>query len=162
MKGAIRIPLWLQLLACAGITWAVWLKFGTFAFAFCAPLLGAVLARPIYDLVAAGYGKSREMALRDRQGRHFDFRGHAIDVVEDDDDHRWLRVRDVRKVVPGLVRDEVLQQRFGERAQALPPSRDFRIRVDALLEHLRSASEPATVKFKVWLEREVLMPSGHG
>jgi hypothetical protein len=162
VKAPIRIPLWLQLLACAGITWAVWRVFGKFAFVFCAPLLGAVLARPIYDLVAAAYGKSRELALRDSHGRHFEYRGHAIDVVDDEDAHRWLRVRDVRKVMPGLVRDEVLQQRFGERAQALAPSRDFRIRADALLEHLRSANEPTAVKFKVWLERVVIMPSGHG
>jgi hypothetical protein len=162
MKGSVRIPLWLQLLATAGITWAVWLKFGKFAFVFCAPLLGAVLARPIYDTVAVGYRKSREMALRDRQGRHFAYRGNAIDVVEDVDAHRWLRARDVRKVIPGLVRDEVLQQRYPARAQVVAPSPGFRIRADALLEHLRTAADPATVKFKVWLEREVLMPSGHG
>ena len=118
-----------------------------------------LLARPIYELVAHSARAAKEHALADVQGRYFVHRGVPVDIVEDDDEHRWVRVRDLRKLVPGLPRDEVLQRLFPDRAGAVPPAPDFRIRADALAEHLRAARDPAAVKLKVWVEREVLLGS---
>jgi hypothetical protein len=156
LKIAIRFAL------CAAVTWLMWQKFGIFAVVFCAPLFGVALARPLIDLFASTHGTSKAIALRHVQGRYFQHRGHGIDIAEDDESHRWLSVADARKAITGLPRDEVLQHQFGERVGRLEPADMLRIRADALVESLLKSRDPDGVKFKVWLEREVIHPSGHG
>ena len=160
MREWLKIPVRLGL--CVAVTWAMWQGFGVFAVVFCAPLFGVALARPIIDLFAASHGASKAMALRHVQGRYYQHRGHGIDIAEDDDAHRWLCIADARKAVSGLPRDEVLQHQFGERVGRLAPADAMRIRADAMVECLQKARDPDGVKFKVWLEREVIHPSGKG
>jgi hypothetical protein len=83
-------------------------------------------------------------------------RGRRIDIAEDADRLRWLLTSDVRKVLTGLPRDEVLAKQFGERAGKVEDAAGFRIRADALADYLRKSQDAASVKFKVWLDREVL------
>ncbi|MBC5764967.1 hypothetical protein [Ramlibacter albus] len=153
LKILIRVPL------CVLATWLAWRALGTIAFAFCAPIFGVALARPLIDLFSEGHGRTREWALRDVQGRFYEHHGNRIDIAEDDEDDRWLLAADVRKIIAGLPRDEVLQKQYPERAAAIGEKPVFRIRADALLEYLRKATDPASVRFKVWLEREVVFPS---
>lgn len=155
-KIAIRFTL------CVAVTWAMWQVYGIFALVFAAPLFGLALARPIIDLVASSHGTSKAFALRKVQGRYYQHRGHGIDIAEDDEDFRWVLMADARKAVPGLPRDEVLQLQFGERFGRLAQSDGLRIRADALAESLARARDPDGVKFKVWLERDVIKPSGKG
>lgn len=152
----------IRLALCVALTWAVWQKFGIFAVLFCAPAFGVALARPLIDLVASSHGSAKAMALRKVQGRYYQHRGHGIDIAEDDEDYRWVLLADARKVVPGLPRDEVMQRQFGDRVGRLAASDAMRIRADALAEHLQKARDPDGVKFKVWLERDVIHPSGKG
>jgi hypothetical protein len=130
--------------------------FGIFAVVFGAPLLGALVARPLIDLFAEMGYAGKSAALAGVQGRWFSHKGQRIDVAEDDDDARWLLVSDVRKIVTGLPRDEVLGRQFGDRTGVVPDVEGFRIRADALNEYLLKSQDSAAVKFKVWLEREVL------
>jgi hypothetical protein len=145
-----------RVLLCAFATWVMWHWLDVVALVVAAPLLGVALARPIIDIVAESHHSTKALALQGLQGRHFSHRGHMLDIAEDDDDQRWLLLADVRKVVAGLPRDEVLQRQFGDRTSVMPPAEGLRIRADALADYLVKSTDTASLKFKVWLDREVL------
>lgn len=146
-----------RLLLCAGVAWAISRSQGpALALVFTAPLLGLALRRPILDLLAGAVTKTRELALADVEGRFHAFRGIAIDVVHDEDERPWVLVRDVRKVLPGMPRDAVLQQMLRERVGDVPGWPGLRIRADALEQQLRAATDPQAIRFKEWLGRDVL------
>lgn len=146
----------IRVLLCAGVTWVMWHWLELSAVVVAAPLLGVALARPIIDLVAESHHANKTLALQSLQGRHFSHRGYRLDIAEDDDEQRWLLLADVRKVVAGLPRDEVLQRQFGDRTTVMPPDDGLRIRADALADYLLKSTDAASLKFKIWLDREVL------
>ena len=146
----LRSALWLAL------AWYASQKIGLIAFPLMSPLLGALLARPIMDFVEETHYAGKAAALADVQGKFWMHRGWRIDIAEDADNLRWLLTADVRKVLPGLPRDEVLGKQFGDRAGNVDDAEGFRIRADALAEYLRKSHDLATMKFKAWLDREVL------
>lgn len=146
-----------RLLLCAGVAWAMSRTLGpALALVFTAPLLGLALRRPILDLLAGAVAKGKELALADVEGRFHAFRGIPIDVVHDEDERPWVLVHDVRKVLPGLPRDAVLQQMLRERVGEVPGWAGLRIRADALEQQLRAATDPQAIRFKEWLGRDVL------
>jgi hypothetical protein len=139
--------------------WIGWRLFGPFGLIFAAPVVGVSLARPLIDLVGSGYHGAREVALQEFQGRNFEHRGHRMDIAEDAEGHCWILLDGARKAVPGLPRDAVLQRLCGERLQRCGEPKGLRIRADALIEQLAKAIDADGVKFKVWLEREVVAPA---
>jgi hypothetical protein len=50
----------------------------------------------------------------------------------------------------------VLQRQFGDRAGVVEDFAGFRIRADALAEYLRKSTDAGSLRFKQWLDREVL------
>jgi hypothetical protein len=146
-----------RLALCLGVLYALWPTWGLFAVIVpFAPLLAISLARPILDLMEEMNLAGREFALKDMQGKHWMHRGMRLSIEEDGERMRWLLADDVRKLVPGLPRDEVLQRQFGDRTGVLEEVEGFRIRGDALAEYLLKATDTSSLKFKIWLDRQVL------
>lgn len=71
----------------------------------------------------------------------------------------WLRLADIRKVMPALVSDGVLRQLLGSHVRPLPPERIVRVHAEAFLAHFKQATELDTLKFMQWIERTVVFPS---
>ncbi|HMA10203.1 MAG TPA: hypothetical protein VKP68_20145 [Ramlibacter sp.] len=149
----------LRTLACAVVTYGMWLKFGTVSLVVCAPLFGVALARPIVDLLEEAAHATTRAAFRDVDGRHFHYRGILVDVVEDADSYRWMRLADVRKIVTGLPADPVLRNLFPEGLREATASKAVCIKAEALLQYLQKATDPGTLRFKHWVEREVVFPA---
>lgn len=153
----------LRLAACAAWTWLLVQKFDVaLGIVFSAPAWGIAFARPLIDFFAAAPYAAKRHALADLQGRNYEHRGMRIDIVEDDDGWRWVRTEDARKVLQGMPGDRALQLQWGDRFDPGDDDRPPRLRADALRETLLKSQEPAGLKFKVWLEREVIFPSGKG
>lgn len=113
----------LRLLACGAVSYGAWLAIGPIGLVWCAPLFGAALARPLLEAVGHGHRLLRARVYRDVEGRHHAYQGISIGVALDDDGQPWLRLADVRKVLPGLPRDEALRLILGAQLQPLPPDR---------------------------------------
>lgn len=156
----VLLTIVLRVLACAFATYLLWRKFGTVSFVICAPLFGVALARPILDLLEESARAVRRAAFRGLDGRHFQFKGIRLEVVEDADSYRWLRLVDVRKIVTGLPADQVLRTLLPEGLQELGAAKAVCIKAEALLQYLQKATDPTTLRFKLWLEREVVFPAG--
>ena len=64
------------------------------------------------------------MAFRDVDGRHFVYKGTPLDVIDDTDSYRWLRLADVRKIVTALPADRVLRSLHPEGLQDMSSAKD--------------------------------------
>lgn len=149
----------LRLLLCAAVIMPVWWWVGPAGLALTAPLVGVALARPLLDLISQTRALIRERAYAATEGRHYAYKGVPIDVLEGVDGHRWLRVSDVRRLVPGLASDAALAKAHAERLlrRGAPPT--AYLQDDALLQQLAGASAPATLRFRLWVERDIVFPA---
>jgi hypothetical protein len=152
----ILLSIFLRTVFCAIVAFYAVKMIGAFAVAVAVPLFGMLMARPLIDLVAESSYASKAAALASVQGKWWMHRGHRIDIAEDIENVRWLLASDVRKILKGLPRDEVLEKQFGERAGPVETFDGFRIRADALGEYLLKSTDTPSLKFKVWLDREVM------
>jgi hypothetical protein len=120
--------------------------------------LGALaLARPIVEVASDARHTLRRAALGDLQGRFYAFHGRPLQVLEDDDHRRWVRVNDVRAIVGFTTTDGALAlsypsgfRRIGEAGY---------LSDEALLVHLAREPAPAALKLRHWAEREVTHPA---
>ena len=156
-----RVPLSvaLRLAACAGVAWLAWRWNGAVGLVTCAPLFGIALARPILDGIGWSVRRAKQAVYRDVEGRHFVHMGNSMDIVEDSAHHRWLRLTDVRKVIHKLPSDEVLGHLFPDGVRQWESPATTRIEAEALSQYLKKSTDTSSLKFKVWLEREVAFPA---
>jgi hypothetical protein len=158
MPRILAIAAFRLLLGCAA-AYLFWRVLGPVGLAVSAPVFGVLLAKPIFEFSAELRGFTKALAYADLQGRYFEYRGARFKIVEDEWHHRWIRVKDVRKLVPRLPRDAVLRKQFPDALRDEPTVNGSVIRADALLGYLGQSTEGDSVKFRNWLEREVARPA---
>jgi hypothetical protein len=147
----------LRLVLVAAATALVYRWFGVIA-AMLAACLGAVVLSPAIVAAASDVRHAlRHAALRDIQGRHYAFHGRPVQVLEDDDHRRWVRVDDVRALVGFTASDGALAlsypsgfRRIGEAGY---------LSDEALLIHLSREPGAAALKLRHWAEREIAHPA---
>lgn len=149
----------LRVLAGCLVAAMFWHLLGAFGLAMSAPLFGALLARPLLELISEIRTSTRALAFADVKGQYFEHRGMRLRVVEDERHHRWVGVNGVRRIVPGLPRDAVLHRQFPDGVRDEPAAGGTVIHADALLAYLGRANEVESVKLRNWLEREVVRPA---
>lgn len=148
-----------RLAVCALVSGTAWRLGGPVPAVISLPLIGILLAGPLIELASQLRHQLRAAALHEVEGRHYAYRGRTIRVQEDERCHRWLHAGDLRAVL-GADAAQALRARtpaeawrnFGRPAQP-------HIQAEALLTHLERARQPATGKFRHWLERDVAFPA---
>jgi hypothetical protein len=143
----------------SAFAYGLWRAFGASGLVFAAPLFGVLLARPLIDLAGDLGRATRGLALDDIEGRHYAFKGLHIEVAEDADGRRWLRAADVRKAVPGLPADASLLHLYPAGTRRAGRRRAVGVEAETLWQALDRSSEAQTLKFRLWLEREVILPA---
>lgn len=103
---------------------------------------------------------ARALIWRREQGRHHAFAGLSL-RVRDDGRHAWIAGEDLRRVLDSRDPDDVLAARVAGKWR-----RDddgvLWLRVDAVVDHLAQAPgrmDPRTLRFRHYLDREVLFPA---
>jgi hypothetical protein len=148
----------LRLACCLAASWTLWQVMGPIGLVTTAPLYGVLLARPILELASRTRYLARQRVFTDIEGRHFVHRGLSIDIVEDDDHFRWIRLSDVKKLLPALPRQAVLEAQFPGQVRIDASAREARILAEALLAYLAKSTEPDSIRFRNWIERDVVVP----
>jgi len=148
----------LRLVLCACATALVW-RLGAGPRIASIALYGLLLAKPLIDLASELRHQYRRLHWRDAEGRHYSFRGRAIDVQVDVDHRRWVRLADVRDAAGFTASDATLRVTYpgAWRAWGRPPQPY--LREDALVVHLAKERSPAAAKFRHWAEREIAFPA---
>jgi hypothetical protein len=132
---------------------------GPIGIVLAAPVFAALLAKGFLDSLIGGRRVARAAIYADVQGRYYAFKGVSISVTEDAVGYRWLRVKDIRRVLPDFPRDATLNHIEPERTACVVEGSDLSIRSDALLQWLSKAHSDVGIRFKVWVERKVHFPS---
>lgn len=149
----------LRLLLCAACSWLVWHIGGLGAMVGTAPLYGLLLARPLIDLASALRHQSRALLWRSVEGRHFEFRGLAVQVLEDDERRRWIRAADVRRIVGHTASEGALALSYPTGWRMLGKPAQAHFSEDALLTHLSKETSADSLRFRQWVEREIAFPA---
>ena len=124
------------------------------------PAVALALAPLVVGFLAASVRAVREVAYRDIQGKHFAYKGHRFRIQQDLTGNRWVRVRDIRGVVPDFPRDQVLVRMATDAIARPEGERDLYFQAGALDDYLSRSHAGATIRFRNWLEREVIFPAG--
>jgi hypothetical protein len=124
-----------------------------------APLYGVALARPLLDLASEVRHRTRAAVWKPLEGRHYAYRGIPVQVLEDDQHCRWVRVADVRRIVGFTASDGALALTYpsGWRVMGQPAQPHFRD--DALIVHLSKERSAEALRLRHWAEREVAFPA---
>ena len=125
------------------------------------PLWAVAFARPLLDGAGQLWRWRRVAAWHQVEGRHYQYRQHPLEVREDAQRRRYLRLSRVRGVLRDLARDEVLARRYPQ--ACLPGAEGLAgtglwLEDAALMDLLAPAQDPATRRFRARLQREVLQP----
>jgi len=155
----LAVSIILRLSFCAFVTWLAWRAIGNVAFATCAPLFGALLARPLIDAFSNARQVLREQALKGIAGRHYAYRGNPVDVIQDGACQRWLRTADVRRIVRDLPDDAVLHRVYPSACMRAGRPETLYLLDAALADFLGKAREVGTRSFLRWLQRDVIFPA---
>jgi hypothetical protein len=134
---------------------------GSFALAvvFSAPIVGLSARYWLPGLLGGSVRAVRQLAYRDIEGRHYEFKGRAMMVREDLDGDRWVRTQDIQKVLAGFPRDAVLRQMFPEALGQAEARHGLFLRAQALDSYLERNQDDIAVRFRHWLQREVIFPA---
>lgn len=151
-------PLVLLALCSAVLAW-VGSRFGAFAVLVGSLPVAAILARPLINLAFLTREKVREDIWLPEHGAWYAFRDMRIHVVEDDQGHRWIPVRDVRRIVPLTVADGTLRALFKDRSGSVGDERVLHLRSDALVEYLSRSTDDTMLRFRTWVDRTVTEPA---
>lgn len=149
----------LRLLICSVVSYGLWRLLGPVGLATSAPLFGLAFAKPLFELMAGFRDLAKARSLKDVQGMHFSFRGITIHILQDELHQRWVRLADVRKVLPTLPRDVVLLKKYGDRVAGADAPLTASIEADTLRLHLAHATDDTALRFRNWLERDVCRPA---
>lgn len=144
------------LLVCSCFSGAAYYFFGAVGLVLSLPLLGILLSRIIIDFVDEMRLVAKHAALHSVNGSFYSFQGVAIKVIEDDDYCQWVAAEEVRKIVGSGAPDRLLAQTYpdGWCVMGKPPK--GYLRDDALLLYLAKETSLRGIKFKVWVERNIV------
>jgi hypothetical protein len=155
----ILATLALRLAVCIGISWAVWHWFGPVSMVPTLGLFGILLARPLLDLAGALRDGMKHAQLAAVEGRHYAFRGRGVQVLDDDDRRRWVRLADVRAIVGFTATDGALAIAYPGGVRRLGRPAETHVSEEALLTHLAKERAPEAARLRSWVEREIVFPA---
>jgi hypothetical protein len=147
-----------QIALCAAVFALIGYRLGASAAVLTSPLLAAAIARPVMNLIANFRHNVRAHVLLPVHGQHYAFKGITIHVIEDDDRCRWIPLADVRKVAGMTANDGALAVTYPERFARMGSPPQPHLRDDALVEHLGKENNPVALRFRTWVERDVIFP----
>ena len=132
--------------------------FGAFGLVYGMPVL-AICAMPTIDLLAGLPRLAARIALRRYEGRYYAFRGRHVDIDIDADATCWVSTADVRKILPSLPREPVLQRLEPLQVKETGSPRLWRMTPGALASVLGRSQDADALRFRLWLESEVQQPA---
>jgi hypothetical protein len=147
-----------QISLCLAVYALVGLQFGAFGLVLSSPLLAACIARPLLNLIGSMRQTLRERVWLPVHGDYFVFKGVRIEVVEDEDHCRWVRLADARKAAGLGATDAALAIRFGPRLVKMGRTAQLYLRDDALVELLSKSTDAHTLRFRHWVEADIVKP----
>jgi hypothetical protein len=147
-----------QIGLCVAVYGLVGWRMGAWVLVFSSPLLGAAIARPVINLVGNIRHGLRAKVWLPVHGTHYVFKGVTLHVDEDEDHCRWVALADVRKCVGVTAGEGALAITYPGRVRRMGRPEQAFVRDDALVEHLGKESNPAALRMRTWVDRNIVFP----
>jgi hypothetical protein len=128
-------------------------------FVFISPVYAGAIARPLINLIANFRHGVRSAVWLPVHGTHYVFKDTTINVLEDDDNWRWLPLADVERVLGRKLNARLLGVTYPERLKKGGKPASMHMRDDALIEYLSKLSDPVALRFRTWVERSIALPA---
>jgi len=157
MSGKTFVNLAFGVAVSVAVLYGFWHWFGPFGLVYGMPVI-AICAIPSLDLLGAFPRFVGRMALRRYEGRYYAFRGRHVDIDIDARATCWVSTADVRKILPSLPAEAVLQRLQPGQVKETGAPRLWRITPDALAVVLAKSQDAEALKFRQWLVSEVQDP----
>jgi hypothetical protein len=126
---------------------------------FTSPLYAALMARPVINLIANTRHGFRSAVWLPVHGQHYVFKNTTMQVLEDDEGWRWVKLADVESALGTKLNERVLTATYPDRLQVMGKPARMHIRDDALITHIGKQNDPMSLRFRTWLERNVAFPA---
>jgi hypothetical protein len=126
---------------------------------FVSPLYGALMARPLLNLLGSARQNLRSGVWLPVHGQYYVFKGTTIHVVEDADGWRWVRLADVQQVLEARLNTRALAATYPERLQMMGKPTQLHMRDDALITHLAKQNDATALRLRTWAERNIVFPA---
>jgi hypothetical protein len=126
---------------------------------FVSPLYGALMARPLMNLLASLRQVIRSRVWLPVHGQHYVFKGTTIHVLDDAGGWRWVRLADVQQVLETALNARVLAITYPERLEMMGRPAQMHMRDDALILHLAKQNDATALRLRTWLERNIAFPA---
>jgi hypothetical protein len=149
----------LRLGGCLLLSWAAWRWLGLTSMVTTLPLFGIALARPLLDLAGALHRGMKHAHWHAVEGRHYAYRGRRVQVIDDADRRRWVRLADVRAIVGFTASDGALAIAYRDGVRTLGRPAQAHIVDEALLVHLGKTRSAEASRLSAWVEREIVFPA---
>lgn len=146
----------LRLSACFTVSYLAYRQVGPTTMMLTLPLWGAALARPIIEGLPAMLRWAAHLHLRAWEGRYYEFDGQQVRVVSIRDT-LWFAEQDVVVILgwaPETVRRKLGRNDYGP----LGEGRLMGFPEHALGRLLDGDARPQALRFRLWMEREVIFP----
>ena len=147
-----------QIALCIGIYAIFGYKFGVFGLLFTSPVFAAAIKRPLFAWVSNFRRKVLEQVWLPVHGQHYVFKNVTIQVLKDPDHRHWVRLADVQKVTGVTASERALKLAYSGRLKIIGKSAQTYIRDDALLAHLAKENKPTALRFRTWVDRNIVFP----
>lgn len=127
---------------------------------FVSPLYGAVIARPLINLVANLRQALRAQVWLPVHGQHYVFKGTTVHVLEDEEGWRWVRLADVQQALGGpALNARQLALVYPERLELMGTPGQLHMRDDALIAYLGKQKDATALRLRTWVERNIAFPA---
>lgn len=142
----------------AAVLYVLWVAFGAAGLAL-GTAATVICVMPLLDILGDVPRFLGGLALRRYAGRHYSFRGRQVDVDIDARATCWVSTADIRKILPSLPADAVLQRLQPAQVRECGEPRVWRITPDALAAVLERSADVDAAKFRQWLASQVQSPA---
>jgi hypothetical protein len=146
----------LRLAACFTVSYLAYRQIGPTTMMLTLPLWGAALARPVIEGVPALLRWAGHLHLQAWEGRYYEFDGQQVRVVTIGET-LWFAEPDVVAILggtPEALRSKVGRNEYGP----LGEGRLMGFPEQALSRLLNGDARPQALRFRLWMEREVIFP----
>jgi hypothetical protein len=155
---AMLIGLVVRVAIGSAITWALYFMQGPLGLVFAAPAWGALLAKPILDLVPAVVGGLRSSAFPYREGDVHTFETHHLRVCSVGG-YPWIVDSDLLAAL-GEKPSETQRRRADAAFHAeIPETNLWGFSESGAIKLLKARRHPDALRLQLFLERQVFLPA---
>lgn len=148
----------LQILLYTALLLGVGYQFGLIIMVFVSPAYAALVLPSVFQLSGSFWHGVRCSVWMPVHGKHHVYKDITLHLHTDPRGGLWLPLHEVESVVGPLLAERTLALQYPGKVHSLGKPLRPHIHFDALLPHLGKRNDQVALRFKHWLDRNIVFP----